>query len=76
MEDNAIALVLSDGSEVELVETWVIDDETNDSYPEVEIYECDTHKLIGCYRGTLPDTEEEDFDGIVALIEKVEQNIN
>lgn len=71
MEEDSIVLALSDGTEVELIETWVIDDETHDSYPEIDIVDCETEEVLGSYRGTLPDTEDEDFDCVV-LIEKVE----
>ena len=62
MEDNGFVLALPDGTEVELVENWAIDDKTNDSYPEVEIIDCEANNVVGRYRGTLPDTEDEDFD--------------
>lgn len=70
MDGNEFVLVLSDGTEVELVDAWDITDD--DSYSVVEIWDCETNHVIGSYRGTLPDTEDEDFD-CDKLIEKVEQ---
>lgn len=72
MEKKNIVLELPNGDVVKLVDTWNID--TCDSYPEVEIYDNETGLLIGSYRGTLPDVDDEDFN-IDALVAKVEESI-
>ena len=69
--DNAICLELSDGKEVELRDTWLIED--GDSYDVVEVIDTETNHVIGRYRGHLPDPDE-DYD-IDKLIEKVEEAI-
>lgn len=73
MEEESLVLALSDGSEVELVEAWTIDDESGDSYPEVEIYDCETNHLLGSYRGTLPDIDDDDFssEDLIELVERI-----
>lgn len=70
MEEKSIVLELTNGQEVELSEVWDITD--NDSYSEVIITDCETNHVIGSYRGTLPDTEDEDFntDDLIARVER------
>ena len=57
--NDSLILELSNGQEVELTEYWEIDE---DSYPYVEIWDCDSSRVIGGYRGNLPDMDDEDFD--------------
>ena len=70
--DDAICLELSDGTEVELRDTWRIDD--GGSYDVVEIIDTNTNHVIGQYRGSIPDLGDEDYD-VNELMEKVEKAI-
>lgn len=72
---ETINLTLSDGLEVQLIETWFIDDEACDSYSVVDILDLGANEVIGSYIGTLPDPEDEDFD-IEALREKIEKELD
>ena len=72
-EDNSICLELSNGSEVEVKNAWIIED--NDSYNAVEIWDTNTNEVIGMYKGSLPDIDDEDFD-IDSFIEKIEEAID
>lgn len=58
--NKSVVIELSNGQEVELNETWVVDD--YDSYPEVDIWDCETNRQISSFIGSLPDIEDEDFD--------------
>lgn len=69
---NEYVIELSDGTEVELAEKWEFTDD--DSYPIVEVIDCETNEVIGSYRGNLPDIDVEDFD-MDKLIKKVEDNL-
>ena len=71
MEQKNCVLELPNGMEVELENTWVIDDETKDSYSVVDILDHETGEVIGSYNGELPDFEDEDFD-IDKLVEDVQ----
>lgn len=72
---DAICLELSDGTEVEVSEAWEIDDETNDSYSIVEIFNTENNRWLASYRGSLPDIDDEDFD-CGKFIKKIEAEID
>lgn len=72
---KTIYLTLSDGLEVQLIETRFIDDEACDSYSVVDILDLGDNEVIGSYIGTLPDPEDEDFD-IEAQREKIEKELD
>lgn len=57
-----IVIVLNDGREVELKEYWKCCDGINDCAAYVDVFDTNTNEVIASYRGTLPDTEDEDFD--------------
>lgn len=67
-----LVIELSDGRSVNLHEIWVIDE---DSYPMVEVHDLETDELLGEYSGTIPDTEDEDFN-MEELADLVEFAIN
>lgn len=72
-KDNGdLVIDLSDGRVVYLHEIWVIDE---DSYPMVEVHDFETDELLGEYNGTIPDTEDEDFN-MEELADLVEFAIN
>lgn len=60
MEEDAIVLELSNGQEVEVCERWEITD--TDSYPIVEIIDCETNHVLKSFRGSLPDIDDPDFN--------------
>ena len=72
MDEKDLVIELSDGRVVCLHEIWVIDE---DSYPMVEVYDLETDELLGEYNGTIPDTEDEDFN-MEKFTELVEVAIN
>lgn len=57
-----IVIVLNDGREVELKEYWQCCDGVNDCMSYIDVFDTNTNEVIASYRGTLPDTEDEDFD--------------
>ena len=70
--EDAFVIDLGDGTEVKLVEKWEITDV--DSYPIVEVIDCETNEVIGSYFRTLPDIEDDDFD-MDKLIKEVRDNL-
>ena len=72
MDEKDLVIELSDGRSVNLHEIWVIDE---DSYPMVEVHDLETDELLGEYKGSIPDTEDEDFD-MEELADLVEFAIN
>ena len=66
-----MVLSLSDGKEVKLRETWAITDD--DSFPEVEIIDCETNHVLKVFRGELPDTDDPDFnqDELIDEVERI-----
>ena len=60
MEDMVIKL--SDGSEVRLHEVWNCCDGIHDSGSMIEVYNNEDDSFIGSFLGSLPDTNDEDFD--------------
>ena len=73
MEEKNVVIEMPNGEKFGLVEVWNIDKGTNDSYSEVDIWDCETNHMIGSYRGTLPDMDDEDFniDDLIAKIKSV-----
>ena len=60
MEDMVIKL--SDGSEVRLHEVWNCCDGIHDSGSLIEVYNNEDDSFMGSFLGSLPDTNDEDFD--------------
>ena len=60
MEDMVIKL--SDGSEVRLHEVWNCCDGIHDSGSMIEVYNNEDDSFMDSFLGSLPDTNDEDFD--------------
>lgn len=57
-----MVIELSDGSEVRLHEVWNCCDDIHDSGSMIEVYDNKDDSFIGSFLGSLPDTNDEDFD--------------
>ena len=57
-----MVIELSDGSEVRLHEVWNCCDGIHDSDSMIEVYNNEDDSFIGSFLGSLPDTNDEDFD--------------
>ena len=57
-----MVIELSDGSEVRLHEVWNCCDGIHDSGSMIEVYNNEDDSFIGSFLGSLPDTDDEDFD--------------
>ena len=57
-----MVIELSDGSEVRLHEVWNCCDGIHDSGSMIEVYNNEDDSFIGLFLGSLPDTNDEDFD--------------
>lgn len=57
-----MVIELSDGSEVRLHEVWNCCDGIHDSGSLIEVYNNEDDSFIGSFLGSLPDTNDEDFD--------------
>ena len=57
-----MVIKLSDGSEVRLHEVWNCCDGIHDSGSMIEVYNNEDDSFIGSFLGSLPDTNDEDFD--------------
>ena len=57
-----MVIELSDGSEVRLHEVWNCCDGIHDSGSMIEVYNNGDDSFIGSFLGSLPDTNDEDFD--------------
>lgn len=60
--DNNFVIELSNGQEVELNAVQDFCNGTQDSASIVEVIDCETNSVLARIKGTLPDTEDEDFD--------------
>ena len=57
-----MVIKLSDGSEVRLHEVWNCCDGIHDSGSMIEVYNNEDDSFIGSFLGSLPDTNDDDFD--------------
>ena len=57
-----MVIELSDGSEVRLHEVWNCCDDIHDSGSTIEVYNNEDDSFMGSFFGSLPDTDDEDFD--------------
>lgn len=57
-----MVIELSDGSEVRLHEVWNCCDDIHDSGSMIEVYDNKDDSFIGSFLGSLPGTNDEDFD--------------
>ena len=57
-----MVIELSDGSEVRLHEVWNCCDGIHDSGSMIEVYNNEDDSFIGSFLGSLPDTNNDDFD--------------
>ena len=57
-----MVIELSDGSEVRLHEVWNCCDGIHDSGSMIEVYNNKDDSFIGSFLGSLPDTNDEDFN--------------
>ena len=57
-----MVIELSDVSEVRLHEVWNCCDGIHDSCSMIEVYNNEDDSFIGSFLGSLPDTNDEDFD--------------
>ena len=69
-----MVIELSDGSEVRLHEVWNCCDDIHDSGSMIEVYNNEDDSFIGSFLGSLPDTNDEDFD-MDYFIKWVEANL-
>ena len=53
---------LSDGSKVRLHEVWNYCNGIHDSGSEIEVYDNEDDSFMGSFLGSLPDTNDDDFD--------------
>ena len=60
MEEMVIEL--NNGREVKLKECRKCCNGVNDCGAYIDVFDTDTNEVIASYLGTLPDTEDEDFD--------------
>lgn len=68
-------VTLSDGSNVNLTETWECMDGCSDCHSEIVATDCETEKVLASWYGSLPDEEDEDFD-LEEFSAEVERMIN
>ena len=57
-----MVIELSDGSEVRLHEVWNCCDDIHDSGSTIEVYDNKDDSFVGSFLGSLPDTNNDDFD--------------
>ena len=57
-----MVIELSDGSEVRLHEVWNCCDGIHDSGSMIEVYNNEDDSFMDSFLGSLPDTNNEDFD--------------
>ena len=69
-----MVIELSDGSEVRLHEVWNCCDGIHDSGSMIEVYNNDDDSFMDSFLGSLPDTNDEDFD-MDYFIKWVEANL-
>lgn len=69
-----MVIELSDGSEVRLHEVWNCCDGIHDSGSMIEVYNNEDDSFIGSFLGSLPDTNDEDFD-MDYFVKWVEENL-
>ena len=69
-----MVIELSDGSEVRLHEVWNCCDGIHDSGSMIEVYNNEDDSFMDSFLGSLPDTDDEDFD-MYDFIECVEANL-
>lgn len=69
-----MVIELSDDSEVRLHEVWNCCDGIHDSGSMIEVYNNEDDSFIGSFLGSLPDTNDEDFD-MDYFVKWVEENL-
>ena len=69
-----MVIELSDGSEVRLHEVWNCCDGIHDSGSTIEVYNNEDDSFMDSFLGSLPDTNDEDFD-MDYFIKWVEANL-
>ena len=69
-----MVIELSDGSEVRLHEVWNCCDDIHDSGSMIEVYNNEDDSFMDSFLGSLPDTDDEDFD-MDYFIKWVEANL-
>ena len=69
-----MVIELSDGSEVRLHEVWNCCDGIHDSGSMIEVYNNEDDSFMDSFLGSLPDTNDEDFD-MDYFIKWVEANL-
>ena len=69
-----MVIELSDGLEVRLHEVWNCCDGIHDSGSTIEVYDNKDDSFMGSFLGSLPDTNDEDFD-MDYFIKWVEANL-
>lgn len=69
MKEHEIFLELQNGQQIGLNSRWEITD--TDSYPIVEICDCETNECIASFKGALPDIDDPDFD-LDRFVQKIE----
>ena len=57
-----MVIELSDGSEVRLHEVWNCCDGIHDSGSMIEVYNNEDDSFMDSFLGSLPDTNDDDFD--------------
>ena len=65
---------LSDGSKVRLHEVWNCCDDIHDSGSTIEVYNNEDDSFTGEFLGSLPDTDDDDFD-MDDFVEWLEANL-
>lgn len=69
-----MVIELSDGSEVRLHEVWNCCDGIHDSGSMIEVYNNEDDSFMDSFLGSLPDTNDEDFD-MDYFVKWVEENL-
>ena len=69
-----MVIELSDGSEVRLHEVWNCCDGIHDSGSMIEVYNNEDDSFMDSFLGSLPDTNDEDFD-MDDFVEWLETNL-
>ena len=69
-----MVIELSDGSEVRLHEVWNCCDGIHDSGSMIEVYNNEDDSFMDSFLGSLPDTDDEDFD-MNYFVKWVEENL-
>ena len=69
-----MVIELSDGSEVRLHEVWNCCDGIHDSGSMIEAYNNEDDSFMDSFLGSLPDTNDEDFD-MDYFVKWVESNL-